>query len=413
MKVLLSAYACEPGKGSEPGVGWRWTCGLAGRVRLTVATRANNRPAIDAELASRPANDPLHEVRFLYHELPGAFLRLKHSRLLPTMAYYIIWQWSLARALRDEADHADIIHHLTFCTPLCPGFWPDGKAARVIGPVGAPLVNPHYLPLFGKSRVIQSLRSALMRRLLLLPWLSRAFLHAAAVFPANSEAKQLLEAQGVTCQPVMLDTGAPESQPTTHNPQPTTGAAACRFLYAGVLERRKGLELALRAFSSFIQHSKSNIQHSSSLTLLGSGPDRERLQALARDLGIADHVHFPGAVPQADVARHFAEADVFVFTSVRDTSGGVNLEAMASGLPILCIAHQGVGDITDDTCAIRVPPGPISETISALADGMIRLARDPALRSQLGQSARIRAVEEFSWQEKFDRMVEVYREVAR
>jgi glycosyltransferase involved in cell wall biosynthesis len=415
MRILLSAYACEPGKGSEPGVGWRWTCGLAGRVDLTICTRANNRQAIEAELESRPPDDPLHKVRFLYHELPRVFLRLKRTPLLPTMFYYILWQWTLARALRKEAAQVDVIHHLTFCTPLCPGFWPDGKAARVIGPVGAPLVNPHYLPLFGKKQITQRLRSALMRRLLLLPWLRRAFLNAAAVFPANTEAKDLLEAQGVTCQPVMLDTGAPDILSSISNLQSPISSSPppCLFLYAGVLERRKGLELALRAFSSFIQNSKFNIQNFSSLTLLGTGPDRPRLESLATSLGIAAHVHFPGSVPQAEVARHLAEADVFVFTSVRDTSGGVNLEAMASGLPILCIAHQGVGDITDDTCAIRIPPGPIPETIEALANGMQRLVTDPDLRARLGQNARLRAVSKFSWQEKFDRMVEVYGEVAR
>ena len=408
MKVLLSAYACEPGRGSEPGVGWRWTCGLAGRVELTVLTRANNRETIERAVASVGQDDPLRRVRFVYHDLPASWIRLKRSGLLPTMLYYMLWQWTAARKCGGMLDEVDVVHHLTFCTPLCPGFWPDGKATRVIGPVGAPLVNPHYLGLFGSGKWAQRLRGALLRRLTWVPWLRRAFRNAAAVFPANTEAKELLEAQGVTCQPVMLDTGAPESQPTTQNQQPTTGEAGCRFLYAGVLERRKGLELALRAFASSIHNPQSTIHNQLSFTLLGDGPDRQRLERLAESLGIADHVHFPGRVSHEDVARYFREADTFVFTSVRDTSGGVNLEAMAYGLPILCIAHQGVGDITDETCAIRVSPGPIPKTIDALADGMQRLAADPALRRELGENARRRARECFSWDEKFERMMEVY-----
>jgi glycosyltransferase involved in cell wall biosynthesis len=86
---------------------------------------------------------------------------------------------------------------------------------------------------------------------------------------------------------------------------------------------------------------------------------------------------------------------------------------MASGLPILCIAHQGVGDITDDTCATRISPGTIEETIASLADGMQRMANDPNLRIELGANARRRAQEKFSWEEKFERMMKIYQSVVR
>ena len=412
INVLISAYACEPGKGSEPGVGWKWACGLAGRVDLTILTRANNRGPIEKTVSKLHADHPLRQVRFLYHDTGPLWRMMKRLHLLPTLLYYFIWQWTAARRFGNEADASDIVHHLTFCTALCPGFWNKTKAARVIGPVAAPLVPEHYLALFGIRRFSQALRNHLIRNFLKLPWLKKSFIGAAAVAPANSDMKHLLENLGVSCGEVMLDTGAPTDCPAiTRPPKPSDH---CNFLYAGVLERRKGLELALRAFASFIQNSKLKIQNQllPTLTLLGKGPDRERLETLARSLGISELVHFPGAVPQSEVARHFAEADVFLFTSVRDASGGVNLEAMASGLPILCIAHQGVGDITDDTCAIRIPPGAIKETIASLDNGMQRMANDQNLRIKLGANAHRRAMEKFSWNEKFERMMKIYQSVA-
>ena len=81
---------------------------------------------------------------------------------------------------------------------------------------------------------------------------------------------------------------------------------------------------------------------------------------------------------------------------------------MAAGLPVLCLAHQGVADITDESCAIRVPLGKIRETINRLATAMERLANDPALRRRLGENAQMRAIKAFSWDEKFLRMVEIY-----
>jgi glycosyltransferase involved in cell wall biosynthesis len=405
MKVILSAYACEPGKGSEPGVGWKWANGLAGRVDLDVLTRESNRAVIEAAVGGSVVGSPLRSVRFHYHDLSAPFLWLKKRRILPTMGYYFLWQWSVARKFRSLAESTDIVHHLTFCTLLCPGFWKLRKAAFVVGPVGAPLVNPHYIGLFGGGAPIQRLRGLVMNRFLHLPWLKKMLTNAAAVFPANSETRELLNRHGIATREVMLDTGAPDPAPLAGR---TMKDGACRFLYAGVLERRKGLELALRAFAKALEgEAAPNIRFG----ILGNGPDRGRLESLAGALGIADRVDFMGAVPQAEVARRFAEADVFVFTSVRDTSAGVNLEAMAAGLPVLCLAHQGVADITDDSCAVRVPPAAIGETIHGLSVGMERLAKDPALRQRLGENARTRAMEGFSWEEKFVRMVGVYESI--
>ncbi|RYD25058.1 MAG: glycosyltransferase, partial [Verrucomicrobiaceae bacterium] len=351
MKVFLSAYACEPDKGSEPGVGWNWAQGMADRVDLTVLTRESNRNAIQGAIARLRDDAPLRRVRFLYHDLSAPWLWAKRRGLLPTFAYYVAWQWSVARKFHQQADDMDIIHHLTFCTVLCPGFWRPSHAAFVIGPVGAPLVNEHYLPLFGKRAWIQRWRGKLMEHFLSLPWLDRVFGQAAAVIPANSETASLLTRNGIPVKEVMLDTGTPEVPEMQHGGRQEK-PDAFRLIYAGRLERRKGLELSLRALARV--EAEGNFDWR--FDIVGDGPDRERLAAMTREPGLADKVSFAGSLPREEVMQKFQTADAFLFTSVRDTSGGVNLEAMACGLPVICIAHQGVGDITDEQCAERIPP---------------------------------------------------------
>ena len=402
-QVLLSAYACEPDKGSEPGVGWRWAKGLASRVDLHVLTRESNRTAIENALASLPSDSPLKSAIFMYHDLSKPWLWLKKRGLLPTMAYYTLWQWTACRRFARLADEADVIHHLTFCTLLCPGFWKPKKAKFVIGPVGAPLVNPHYYSLFGPQERLQRLRGWLMERYHWVPWLDQLLKRASAIIPANSDTKQLLEKRPYRIQETMLDTGAPESSIATASGSPD---GVFRMMYAGQLERRKGLELSLRALA--------RVSTSSVLPwefhIFGIGPDMKRLQSLAQELKIAEQVIFHGAVPQSELMNRFGQMDAFLFTSIRDTSAGVNLEAMANGLPIICIAHQGVADITDDASAERVEPGTIDVIVQALADSIIRLAENPTRRQQMGVSAAMRAKTKFSWNEKFDRMVHVYEE---
>ncbi|MDP4623685.1 MAG: glycosyltransferase family 4 protein [Akkermansiaceae bacterium] len=407
MKIFLSAYACEPGKGSEPGVGWRWANGLAERVgRLTVLTREDNRQTIDRELAKLPVESPLRRVTFLYHDLCKPLLWAKRKKLLPTIGYYALWQWSVTRKFGALADQFDIVHHLTFCTLLCPGLWRLKHAAYVLGPVGAPQVNPHYLPLFGGKAWVQKMRGWVIHRFPSLPWLRRLLGTAAAVVPANSETRQLLMSHGIAAREVMLDTGAPFTEEVPDARPRVAQPNAIRLMYAGQLEPRKGLELSLRALA------KVPIDCDWSFDVFGAGPDRDRLADMSTKLEIEKRVKFHGAVPQTELKKSFHEADAFLFTSVRDTSGGVNLEAMAQGLPIICVAHQGVGDITDETCAERVSQESISETIDDLAAAIVRLALDPVRRLEMGRAAAHRAQTCFSWNAKFDLMVKIYEETS-
>lgn len=399
MRVWLSAYACEPGKGSEPGVGWRWANGLASRVDLTVLTRTANREAIERAVEASAPGDPLRSVTFLYHDLAPWLLWLKR-RGLPVMAYYSLWQYSLYRRFRDELREVDVLHHLTFCTLLCPGHWNRIRPAFVIGPVGAPLVAEEYYRVFGAGRFLQRLRGAVIRNFELLPWVRRVFDEAAVIVPANTDTRELLEDRGYHPAGVLLDTGSPDVEPRT-------GAGRegpPRILYAGALQRRKGLELSLRALAR-----EEAAGQDWQFVVVGDGPDRRRLERLARRLGIAGRVEFRGALTHDATLEEMRRADIFLFTSVRDTSAGVNLEAMACGLPVICINHQGVRDITDDECALRVPPGPVEETIGGLARAVGTLAADPGLRQKLGAAARERAITCFRWEDKFDRMTSHYR----
>lgn len=406
LRILLSAYACEPGKGSEPRVGWKWANGLSRLVDLHVLTRESNRAAIEKAIRNSPGSAAIRSATFHFYDLPHPFLWAKEKGILPTIGYYIIWQRVVARRFAREADACDVVHHLTFCSLLCPGFWRLREAAFVIGPVGAPLVRPEYISLFGNKAWQQRLRGALIVRFLKLPWVRRLLENAAAVIPANNQTRDLLVSKGIATRDVILDTGSPEiSDPP---PPRQYSSTLMRLIYAGLLERRKGLELSLRALARLHLEEKCEW----TFDIFGSGPDRERLESLTEELGLKDRVRYHGSVPYAELTKQFHVADVFLFTSVRDTSGGVNLEAMAHGLPVICIAHQGVGDITDERCAERIDPGPIAQTIQQLAAAILRLARDPKRRAQMGLAAAHRARLDFSWDVKFDRMLQIYHEVS-
>jgi glycosyltransferase involved in cell wall biosynthesis len=133
MKILVSAYACEPGKGSEPAVGWNWTRELAREHEVWVLTRANNRAVMEAELARRPQPN----IHPLFVDLPRWISFWKRGQR-GVRAYYYLWQFAaLRRARRAHAEVGfDLVHHLTFATAFAPALVGALPVPFLWGPVG-------------------------------------------------------------------------------------------------------------------------------------------------------------------------------------------------------------------------------------------------------------------------------------
>jgi len=159
LRVLLSAYACEPGKGSEPGVGWNWVLQSARFHDVWVLTRANNRPAIEAALR----REPLPNVHFVYHDLP-AWARFWKRGQRGVRAYYSLWQLtaaSLCRRLHGEVQF-DLAHHVTLVNYWMPSCLAALPVPFIWGPVGGGEAFPrefwNWLGLRGK--VYEAARTA-------------------------------------------------------------------------------------------------------------------------------------------------------------------------------------------------------------------------------------------------------------
>jgi glycosyltransferase involved in cell wall biosynthesis len=111
---------------------------------------------------------------------------------------------------------------------------------------------------------------------------------------------------------------------------------------------------------------------------------------------------------RAAVMRAYAGHDAFLFPSLHDSSGNAVLEALSSGLPVVCIAAGGPAVLADPSCAFLVPPGTPGETVNALADALARLADDTVLARSMVDAAVRRARQDFSWDRQVARMEQLY-----
>ncbi len=177
------------------------------------------------------------------------------------------------------------------------------------------------------------------------------------------------------------------------------------ILSVGRLVGFKGFRLALMAFASHLK-----TYPSSTLTLLGEGRQRNELEELSIELGIKSNVVFAGQVTRSFVLDSMGNSHVFLFPSF-EGAGMVVIEAMAKGLPVVCLDFGGPGEYVTDECGIKVPLTEPEDVIQGLADALSRLASEPELYERLSAGAIERVRNHYLWDHVGERLNSLYRQL--
>ncbi len=216
---------------------------------------------------------------------------------------------------------------------------------------------------------------------------------------AHGEAQQSVRDLFGIHVPKQLETGLAEIP--NASPRNRDTSEPLRILWAGRLRTWKGLPLLLRALHRLPPDVDFRLR------VVGRGNRALSWQRLAERLGLSNRIEWIGWPAYQASLAHYAWADVFVFTSLRDTSGTGLLESLAFGLPIIGLDHQGAREIMTDACALRVPVQGVEMTIGAISEGIVRLSRDPRLLNEFSAAARARAMQ-FGWNELGGQMRRMY-----
>jgi glycosyltransferase involved in cell wall biosynthesis len=327
-RILAFAYACDPHDGSEPGAGWAWSRTLAAFAETWVITRSNNRPAIEERLGTDPRDERLH---FVYVDLPRWarwWKRGQHGVHL----YYFLWQLAALRTGRrlERGLRFSLVWHLTFANVWIGSVAPLVGPPFVYGPVGGGLGMPP-LPLlrtFGPRGFLHELTRASFRTVARYanPLARLAWARARLILVQNDETRAWLPARHRPRvvrfpNPILHE---PNGSGTDHSAREHPTA-----LYAGRLTATKGVALAIRAVAAHPPWQ---------LIVCGAGPDGRRLHQLVTRLRVTDRVYFAGPCPRREVLALMRErADVLLFPSLREEAGWVVIEALVSGLPVICL----------------------------------------------------------------------------
>jgi teichuronic acid biosynthesis glycosyltransferase TuaC len=174
------------------------------------------------------------------------------------------------------------------------------------------------------------------------------------------------------------------------------------ILSVGNLIPIKGHELLLRAFAN-VRERFPKLK----CEIIGDGPKRAHLEALARELAIADHVHFRGRQSRAAVAAAMGQCTLFALPSSYEGLGCVYLEAMAAGKPVIACSGQGIEEVIQHgNNGLLISPNSLPEMTNAL----VRVLESADLGSRMGEEARRTVLKGFAFSHQAERLVQLYRE---
>ncbi len=401
-RILLGAYACQPNWGSESFVGWNRAVQASrfGQVDVILHAYAKEVAAIEAAVERDGLAD---SIRF--HVLDDTPLERALQRV-PGGFYpsYRLWQrraYRLAQRLHAEAPF-DLVHQATFCGYREPGELWKLDVPFVWGPVGGTQDTPAaFLDSAGpQMAVTERVRTALNGVQLRGGRVRRAAEAADVLLAANSTGKRDLErVLGVTVRQ-HLETGTGEVGSPKRWADRKPGPF--RLLWAGVLNPTKGLHLMLGALEQ-LRAGALGGGPEVELIVVGDGPEASLLTDVPG-------VDWRGWIPRDDLLNLYADVDGFAFTSLRDTSGNVMLEALSAGLPVIYLDHQGAADVCSVECGLPVPVTTPDEVVQDLARAVTTLATQAPLYDRLSRGA-IEQARALSWQANGDVVNALYAQV--
>ena len=403
-RVLQLSYACSPIRGSEAGVGWHRAVQSARHFDTWVICEEH-------EFAAE-----IREYLDAHGEVPGlnfVFVPIDQREWSWGQWHDFIWyavlrRWhcrayEAARRLHERIGF-NLVHQVTFCGYREPGYLWKLDAPFVWGPIGGTQNYPwRFLPYAGIGGALkEACRSvANILQLRFSPRVRRAAQKAALILAANStNQRNFARIHGIT-PPTLPDVGI-DSVPGA--PREPRRQGPLRILWSGLLVHHKALHLLIRALARL----PDDIPYE--LRVLGKGPLKRRWQRLAERTGVAKHTTWMGWLSHHEALEQLAWAEAFVFSSLRDTTGTVVLEALGAGVPVICLDHQGVHDLVTDECGLKIAVTSPRDVVARLSEAIGRLAGDHQQWARLSRGAIERA-RDYHWSRREVEMAEWYRRV--
>jgi glycosyltransferase involved in cell wall biosynthesis len=400
LRILLLGSDCDPERVSISYVTYCHAAALAELHDVTLVLREPHENSV------RRAKAPFSSVevvrmpwleRIYDWSLRKIFRSNFTSQALTAFGYpfSLAFEWHAWRQLRRRivAGEFDVVLRILPMTAVIPSpfafFLRKGPIPFVIGPINGGLP---YVRGFSQAKNEKQWISGLRGLYKFLPFARSTYGKAAAVIAASSqtysEFADYRDKLFFVPEPGISRSLCSESQRSTDR------SATLELIFVGGLIPCKACDLALRAAAALLRSDKARF------TVLGDGPERGRLEELARSLGIEKAVSFCGWVSHDEVLRRLRSVDVMVFPSVRDFGAGAVFEGLATGAVPVVADFGGPGDIVHAGVGYKVPLTNENDFVAKMESILTELAQNRDLLEQLRRQGMAYAMERLTWEAK-------------
>ena len=400
LRVIVLAPSCDPTDVSVPFVTY---CHAAALAKLHDVTLVIGSPVEDRVRSARAEFRGIEVVRMptLERVWDWSFQKIfksnYDSQVLAAFRYpfAIAFEWYAWRQLRGRifSGEFDVVLRLIPMAPTMPSlfasFLRNGPIPFVIGPLNGGLPwPPGFSQLEKQKEWISNLRNVYRY----LPFARSTYRYASAIIAASSQTysefvqyreKLFFIPENGIDQLLCLD--------DARNPRP---GDKIELIFVGGLVPRKACDLALRAAVPFLR------DNSAHFTVIGDGPERNRLEQLSTSLGVETAVDFCGWISHAEVLTRMRTADILLFPSVRDFGGGVVFEALACGAVPVVADFGGPGDIVHEGVGYKARLTNEHDVVSQLTSALRDLIHDRDRLERLRRQGMSYAKERLTWDAK-------------
>ena len=350
LTILLSAYACEPNKGSEPEVGWQWANALSKLGHnVHVITRANNKVNIEKNIKKHK------NLNFIYYDLSPIFIKLfsrRKKKNFFSFFYFYFWQLGIYFHLKPflKKIKFDYIHHVTFVSLRYPSFLCLYDIPFILGPVsgGETVDLKFYKSLNLRAKIFEIIRIFSNYMIRISPFSNFMFYRSKKIFVTSSETKKLIPKRYHFKTKIML---AISSEGLQRHIKKKIHNDVFKICFVGRLLNWKGLILALDIFLKL----KSKIPNSK-ITFIGDGLDKIFLEKKIHNLKLKNSVKIIKNKKRVHILKFYKTQNLLLFPSYRDSGGMVIFESIASNLLVASLKLAGPGTILDTKSSILIDP---------------------------------------------------------
>lgn len=413
-KVLLIAEAANPEWTSVPLVGWSHAQALCKLVDGHIVTQVRNRDAfirhgmiegdqftaIDSEAVARQ----MWRVSSILRGGSGKGWTTL-TALAPISYYYFeyrVWK-HFGEAIRSG--QYDIVHRITPLSPTTPSIL-AGRCHRhgvpfVVGPLNGGVPWPQWFDSERKRE--REWMVPLRRAYRLLPGATSTIRDSAALIVGSRHTESEIPFRYHDKVHYLPENAIDPMR--FSEPAPRIYERPLKLLFVGRLVPYKGCDMVIEAARGLLENGTAK------LTIVGDGPDRTRLEEMARGSVAAGTVNFVGQVSHSQVEGYFASSDVFAFPSIREFGGAVVLEAMAMGCVPVVVNYGGPAELVTPDCSYTLKVGPRESIVEGLRKQLSELAGDIAQLAAKSSKAVQIARQQFTWYQKAMAVTRIYDSV--